>query len=214
MQALLFRLREGCSWRALSIFAPHTTIYTRWKIWCELGLWERLLKTLSSSAQGQLWSIDSTCIKVHKHARGGPGSPETQAIGNSRGGANTKVHAIVDTRGRPLRLILSPGNRNDIITAPDLVVGYNCRTILADKAYDSDEFRRLLEALDLRACIPPKSNRISPPSFNKGHYKRRHQVENFFQRIKEKRAIATRFEKLAQRFLDLVTLAAVCDWLR
>ena len=86
LQALLFRLREGCSWRALSIFAPHTTIYTRWKQWCEEGLWGRILQSLSQGAKGQLWSIDSTSTKVHKHAMGGCGSPENQAVGRSRGG--------------------------------------------------------------------------------------------------------------------------------
>ncbi len=214
LQALLFRLREGCSWRALSIFAPHTTIYTRWKQWCEEGLWGRILQSLSQGAKGQLWSIDSTSTKVHKHAMGGCGSPENQAVGRSRGGANTKIHALVDTRGRPLRLILSAGQRNDILAAPDLVAGQTRRTILADKAYDSDRFRGLLESLDLKACIPPTANRTNPPTYHKGHYKRRHQVENFFQRLKEKRALATRYEKLSSRFLSLVTLGAICEWLR
>jgi transposase len=63
----------------------------------------------------------------------------------------------------------------------------------------------LLEDLGLTACIPPKANRTDPATYHKGHYKRRHMVENFFQRIKE---------KLASRFLALVTLAAICDWLR
>lgn len=214
MQALLFRLREGCSWRALSIFAPHTTIYTRWKQWCQQGVWDRLLRDLCASAKGQLWSIDSTCVKVHKHARGGGKTPEKQAIGNSRGGANTKIHALVDTHGRPLRLLLSTGNQHDILTAPELVEGCTQRTILADKAYDADGFRLLLKELDLRACIPPRSNRVDPPTYHKGYYKRRRQVENFFQRIKEKRAIATRYEKLAKRFESLLTLAAICEWLR
>ena len=214
LQALLFRLREGCTWRALSIFAPHTTIYTRWKQWCEQGLWDRILQVLASSAKGQLWSLDSTCIKVHKHACGGADSPEKQAIGTNRGGSNTKVHALVDTNGRPLRLILTPGQRHDIIVAPDLVEGCSQRTILADKAYDSDAFRSWLEGLGLKACIPPKANRADPSSYHKGHYKRRHTVENFFQRIKEKRAVATRYEKLASRFLAWVTFAAICEWYR
>lgn len=198
----------------MSIFAPHTTIYTRWKQWCQSGLWERLLQALATSAKGQLWSIDSTCVKVHKHARGGGGTPEKQAIGKSRGGANTKVHALVDTKGRALRLLLSAGHRHDILSAPDLVEGHSRRTILADKAYDCDEFRTLLEGCGLKACIPAKANRKKPARHHKGHYKRRHQVENFFQRIKEKRSIATRYEKLASRFQSLVTLAAICEWLR
>ena len=138
------------------------------------------------------------------------GSPENQAIGRSRGGANTKIHALVDTRERPLRLILSAGQ----LVAPDLVAGQTRLTILADKAYDSDLFRRLLESLDLKACIPPATNRTNLPAYHEGHYKRRHQVENFFQRLKEKHALAMRYENLSSRFLNLVTLVAICDWLR
>lgn len=206
-------MREGCCWRALSIFAPHTTIYTRWKQWCVSGVWEKILEKLGEEAAGKLWAIDSTSIKVHKHAHGMSEDPRDQAIGTSRGGANTKVHALVDKKGRAVRLILTAGNRNDIVAAPDLVEGCSERTILADKAYDTDEFRQLLEELELKACIPPKANRNDPPSYHKGHYKHRHHVENFFQRIKEKRAIATRYEKLASRFFGLVCLAAICDWI-
>lgn len=212
--AVLYRLREGCCWRALSIFAPHTTIYTRWKAWCESGVWDRILEALANAALGKLWAIDSTCAKVHKHAFGGPQSVDVQCIGRSKGGANTKVHALVDARGRAVRLLLAAGNRHDSVAAPDLVAGLDSRTILGDKAYGSAAFRELLDSLGLRACIPPKANESNPASYHKGFYKKRHHVENFFQRIKESRAIATRFEKLASRFLALVKLAAICDWLR
>lgn len=168
---------------------------------------------MSKDSKGQLWSIDSTSIKVHQHARGGPGGSNKQDIGNSRGGANTKIHALVDGKGRPLRLLLTEGQRNDIIAAPDLVEGRTGKWILAYKAYDSDDFRQLLKSLGLEACIPPKVNRLHPAAYHKGYYKHRHHVENLFGRIKGKRAIATRYEKLASRFLALVTLASICDWL-
>ena len=93
------------------------------------------------------------------------------------------------------------------------MAGQSDRTILADKAYDSDAFRVLLRRLGLRACIPPKAGRKDPPSYHAGYYRKRHTVENFFQRIKEFRAIATRYEKLADRFLDLAILAAITVWL-
>lgn len=87
------------------------------------------------------------------------------------------------------------------------------RYILADKAYDSDEFRNLLEKLGLKACISPRANRKNPAPCHKGYYKRRHHVENLFQRLKEYRAVSTRYEKLAERFLVLVSLAAITLWL-
>ena len=211
--AVLFRLREGCSWRALSIFAPYTTIYTRWRMWCRQGLWDLILECIATEAKGQLWAIDSTSVKVHKHGFGSPQRLGCQGIGRSRGGANTKVHALVDTYGRAVRISLTPGNHSDITSAPGLVNGITERTILADKAYDSDGFRKMLDSANLRACIPAKANRRFPASYHKGHYKRRHQVENFFQRIKEKRAVGTRYEKLESQFLALVVLASICDWL-
>ena len=119
----------------------------------------------------------------------------------------------MDGKGRPLRLILTEGQRNDIVAAPDLVAGWTGRRILADKAYDTDPFRELLETLGLESCIPPKANRTELATYHKGYYKHRHHVENFFGRIKEKRAIATRYEKLVSRFLSLVTLGAILDWL-
>ena len=212
--AVLFRMREGFSWRALSIFVTHTTIYTRWKAWCKSGVWDKDLHALAKSAVGKLLAIDSTCAKVHKHAFGGPQSVEIQCIGRSKGGANTKIHALVDARGRAVRLILGAGNRHDSVTAPALVAGQASRTILADKAYGSAAFREMLESVGLEGCIPPKANESSPVKYHKGFYKKRHHVENFFQRIKESRAIATRFEKLGTRFLDLVKRAAICDWLK
>jgi len=196
------------------MFAPFSTIYGRWKQWCELGVWDDILSILTSGAKGQLWAVDSTCSKVHKHGTEGKDGAQEQAIGKTRGGQNTKIHALVDGKARPLRLILTPGNRNDITTAPELVEGLCGRWILADKAYDSDAFRELLEAFGLKACIPPKAGRKDPATYHSGHYKKRHTVENFFQRIKEFRAIATRYEKLASRFLGLVTLAAITVWLR
>ena len=164
-------------------------------------------------AEGKLWSIDSTSCKAHKHAHGAPQSSGCQCIGRSRGGANTKIHALVDSHANAVRLSLTPGNTHDLVAAPDLVDGACQRTILADKAYDSSAFRSHLQQLGLGACIPPKANRINPATFHRGHYKRRHKVENFFQRIKELRAIATRYEKLAVRYLDLVKLATICTWL-
>jgi len=206
-------MREGCTWRALSIFAPHTTIYTRWKQWCESGLWDDILEALTTMAEGKLWALDSTSCKVHKHAHGAPKMLGNQCIGTSRGGANTKIHTLVDVRGNAVRIVLSPGNTHDLKPAPDLVEGTRSRTILADKAYDSDGFRNHLDRLGLGVCIPPKANRIAPPKYNRGHYKKRHTVENFFQRIKEMRVIATRYEKLSSRYLALVKLAAICTWL-
>ena len=213
LSAILFRLREGCSWRALSIFASYTTIYGWWKKWSDSGLWDEIFSEVSEDPAGKLWGIDSTCSKVHKHALSDSQSPDNECIGRTRGGANTKTHALVDVKGRPLRIILSSGKSHDSLFGEALVDGYTDRFILADKAYDSDAFRAWLRENGLEACIPPKANRKIPENYHKGFYKKRHYVENFFQKIKEFRSVATRYEKLDSRFRSFVVLAAIFSWI-
>ncbi len=79
-------------------------------------------------------------------------------------------------------------------------------------AWDCDGFRDLLTGLGLQSCIPPKDNRKNPEPFHRGHYKKRHRVENFFQRLKEYRAIATRYEKRVDRFEALVLVVSALCW--
>lgn len=212
LRAILYRLREGCSWRALSIFAPYTTIYGWWSFWSESGLWDDLFTQVCAKPAGQLWAIDSTCCKVHKHGLCWKKSAQTQCIGRTRGGANTKIHALVDGRGRPINFLLSAGHAHDSLFVEDLLEGQSGRIILGDKAFDTDAIRRLLQERGLRACIPSKANRRVPIAHHRGHYKKRHHVENCFQRMKEFRALATRYEKLDARFLSIVTLAAILLW--
>lgn len=214
LRAILYRLREGGSWRALSIFGAWQTIYGHWRRWADSGVLDEILADFAAGAKGSLWSVDSTSIKVHKHGHGGEGGPEAQQIGTSRGGANTKVHGLADSRGRLLTIVLSPGNRHDLVFAiPAISIATEGVTILADKAYDSDEFRAYLDEHGLGSCIPPKSNRKNPPAYNRRNYRKRHRVENAFQRLKEYRGAATRYEKLGSTFKAFVTIAALLDWL-
>jgi transposase len=110
LRALLYRMRQGGSWRTLNIFGNWRTIYGHWRRWVEMGIWEQILKGVSSKAKGTLRSIDSTSCKVHKHGHGGPIHVHNQDIGRSRGGPNTKIHALVDSKRRIVDLFLSPGN--------------------------------------------------------------------------------------------------------
>ena len=214
LRAILYRLRQGCSWRTLSVFGPWETIYGHWRRWVEMGIWEKALIEVSRRAKGTLWSIDSTSCRVHKHAFGGVKGADYQDIGTSRGGPNTKVHALCDAKGRILDVFLSPGHRHDSAFAEllcdDVPEGI---TILADKAYDSDGLIKFLEERGVSHCIPSKANRKCPRRLDKRRYKKRHRVENAFQRLKEFRAIATRYEKHRENFLGIVTLGAILAWI-
>jgi len=86
--------------------------------------------------------------------------------------------------------------------------------VLADKAYDADErVRQKLQEKGCKAVIPPKRNRIDPVDYDKDLYKARHLIENFFAKLKQYRAIATRYDKTAKNFLGAIFMAASVIWL-
>ena len=84
---------------------------------------------------------------------------------------------------------------------------------MADAAYDSEKFREQISAQGAIACIKPRCNRKIDIPFDKEQYKERHLVECFFQKIKRYRRIATRYDKLAQRFLAFIHVACILIWL-
>ena len=136
-----------------------------------------------------------------------------QSIGVSRGGLNTKIHAVCDALGNPLRFKLTAGNLSDIDELPSLIEGLSAQTLLADKGYDSNKAVALAESMGMEVVIPPRSNRKAPRAFDSTRYRARHLVENFFQRMKIFRRVASRFEKLDGRFLGFVYLAGIIKWI-
>jgi transposase len=135
-----------------------------------------------------------------------------QAIGRSRGGPTTKIHALVDADGQPVRLVLSEGQRHDMTQAPELLRGLRKAYVVADRAYDSDALRAQLRSQRCRAVIHSQKTRKRKRRPNKALYKTRHRVENFFQRVKRYRRIAMRYEKLAKNYLSMVFFAAALTW--
>lgn len=122
---------------------------------------------------------------------------------------------IVDAQGRPRVLALSAGNTHDIKPAAAMLTAARPTVrVLADKAYDSAELRRLLAAQNVKAIIPNRSNRKQPYSFDAATYKRRNVVERTFCRLKDFRRFATRYDRIAATFLATACLAAiVAYWL-
>ena len=86
--------------------------------------------------------------------------------------------------------------------------------MLADKAYDGNAIRDLIEAQGAVPNIPAKSNRKWKPCFSKSLYRERNQVERFFSKLKQFRAVATRYDKRDDNFLASVQLASIRIWLR
>ncbi|MCH4560721.1 transposase, partial [Mesorhizobium jarvisii] len=86
--------------------------------------------------------------------------------------------------------------------------------VLADKAYDADRIRELIQGQGATPNIPPRSNRRWKPCFSKRLYRERNLIERFFSKLKHFRRAATRYDKLAANFLAMVKLASIRLWLR
>jgi len=114
----------------------------------------------------------------------------------------------------PVRLILGPGQQNDMAPACDLIDGLAAEYVIADKAYDAD--RLYQKAIDQGGdpVVPPRRHRKRQHAYDQALYKERNRVERFFSRIKQCRRIATRYDKLADTFMGFVTLASIMLWLK
>ena len=136
-------------------------------------------------------------------------------MGRSRGGLTTKLHAVVDALGLPIKLALSEGQAYDGHQAKALLGDLPPNAmVLADRAYDADAIRSLIADQDAWANIPPVPHRRLKPVFSKHLYKMRNLVERFFNRIKHFRAVATRYDKDPENYLAGVKLASIRIWLR
>ena len=138
---------------------------------------------------------------------------QNQAIGRSRGGRNTKIHAVADAKGRLLSLLLTGGQAHDCPPATRLIRRTKpAKRLLGDKAYDSAELRQWLQDRGTKPVIPNTATRKLPFSFDRKTYRQRHLVENAFCRLKDFRRIATRYDRLARNFLASVCLVAAIVW--
>lgn len=211
--AIFWILDSGAKWRYLpEKFGNWNSIYHKFRKWCELRVFEKILQSLvENSRKYFLVEIDSTFCKVHQHAAGARKIFGNQNIGVSRGGKTTKIHALVNEHFQLVGVELSGGNIHDSEIAIKLLskVTLAGKKVLADKAFCSEEIRNFISQEKAGACIPDKSNAVVTHEFDEALYKARNIIERFFQRIKNFRHIATRYDKLSECFLNFVLLAAV-----
>lgn len=120
---------------------------------------------------------------------------------------------MVDALGNPVRWVLTGGEVADITQAQPLLQGLEAEAVLGDKGYDADAFIDSIQATGAVAVIPPKCNRLVQRSFDRHLYKDRNLVERFFNRIKQFRRIATRYEKLARNYLSFFNLVCAYIWI-
>jgi transposase len=166
---------------------------------------------------------------------GGQSEPDDHAIGRSRGGPTTKIHLACDGHGRPLSVLLTAGNVNDCTMFVQVITGIRMprrrgrpwtrpRRVLADKAYSTHAIREYLRQRGIVCTIPERRDQQAnrrrrgrvggrPPAFDPKAYRRRNVVERCFNRFKQYRAIATRYDKSALSYQGWLDLATTLIWL-
>lgn len=127
---------------------------------------------------------------------------------------STKIHALVDALGNPLGFFLTGGEAHDLVGADHLLPSMQADTLIADKAFDADErVLELLAAAGKTAVIPPRAGRQVSRHYDRHLFQARHLIENFFAKLKQFRAIATRYDKTRRNFLAAIQLVAAVIWL-
>ena len=224
IEAILWRHQNGAKWRSIpGELGPWWKAAQTFIRWAHLGVWERLLNLVQQRgvALGMAF-LDGTTIRAHQKAAGadkrgadGEQRDRREALGRSRGGYGTKACVMADGRGRAVAFALAPGQAHELPMAPGLldclpdVPGW----VVGDRGLASDTFRDRIWDLGSRPAIPPKRT-DAPVACPPWIYANRHLVENLWARLKEWRAIATRYEKTAKSFLGVLSFAATFDWLR
>ena len=217
VEAVLWVDRTGAPWRDLPCeFGAWPSIFHRFRRWSQRGWWEILFEAGRPSVPlDGFVAADSTTCKAQRAATGAARSTEAQeALGRSRGGLCSKIHACVDGAGRLLRVLASPGQHSDLRYATALLADIPASNVALDRGYVCARRR---DALALDGCTvhtPPKKDMINPPPWDPAIYARRHTVENVFSRLKDFARIALRRDKTRQSWMGFIHLASALINLR
>lgn len=213
IEAICYICRSGCQWRLLpKEYGCWRAIHKRFKYWSNLGIWKKIFTAVQINPDLEWVMIDSTIVRAHACAASF--LQKWEALGRSKGGFTTKIHALTDALGNPLDFVLTPGQKNDITQAKTLMKSVSNSICLADKGYDADHFIKALERKNCIPVIPPRTNRKILRSYDKHLYKERSLIECFFSKIKQFRRIFSRYEKLAQSYLSFLYFVGALIWIR
>ncbi|MFG2836502.1 IS5 family transposase [Streptomyces zaomyceticus] len=242
LNGIVWKFRTGTAWRDVpERYGPWATLHTRFRRWAMDGTFDRMLRAAQAKADAAgdiewLVSVDSTVVRAHQHAAGArKGGQCDPALGRSRGGLTSKIHLACDGLGRPLAFVVTAGNTNDCtrftavmeaIRVPRIGPGrprVRPDHVLGDKGYSSKAIRAWLRRRGIPHTIPERADQVRnrarrgslggrPPAFDREIYKHRNVVERCFNRLKQWRGIATRYDKTAESYKAAITLASLLMW--
>lgn len=229
IDGILWVLATAVPWRDLpDSFGKWKTVYNRFRRWCREGVWDELLEHLYRlrDAQGQIdrsqWNVDGSVIRAHRCASGStsthPLESANHGLGYSQGGYSTKLHVVADGWGTVLNVIATGGQTHETtqfekaLTTVPLASGklkHWPDRVAGDKGYSSSANRQWLKRRRIEDVIASKSNEAGNLNFDKQAYKARNIVERAIGHLKEKRRIATRYEKNEFHYLAMVKAAII-----
>ena len=216
IEGVYYLCRSGCQLRLLPpYYGQWRAIHKRFKAWSDRGIWEKMFDYFKQDPDMEWVMIDSTIVRAHACAAGyGKDSQSKEALGRSKGGFSTKIHILTDALGNPLKFFLTAGQRNDITQAKTLCKSIFNSTVIADKAYDCNNFVETLIDQNCDPNIPPRSNRKEPREYDEILYQERHVIECFIGKIKHFRRIFSRYDKSAQSYVAFLYFVGALIWIR
>jgi len=179
----------------------------------------RLSPSLGLAIGGATFATPSVRQSMHARPPGfqpwGKKGGLGRLIGRTKGGMNTKLHAVTDANGRPLSFFITAGQISDYAGAAALLDDLpKAKWRLADRGYDADWCRDALEQKGIKPCIPGRKSRSLPVKYDKRRYKRRNPIEIMFCRLKDWRRVATRYDRCPTVYFSPLALAVtVLCWL-
>jgi transposase len=207
VEAVVYILGTGVAWEDLpERFGKPNSVHRRFRRWAVQGIWDELFADGIPTDALETVMLDATICKAQRFASGARGGDE-EALGRSRGGLTTKIHALVDGLGRPLCFLLTPGQTADCRHALALLEGLVVERLIGDRAYDTNELRNWCAEHGAEAVIPSKRNRKVPIPHDRQADKRRHLIENLCGRIKDFTRIIVRKDKTSRSYAAFVSLA-------
>ena len=139
---------------------------------------------------------------------------QEQELGRSKGGFTTKLHAACDALGNPVRFFLTAGQRSAYTKARDLIEGKTMKALLADKGYDANYMIEAASNVGAEAVIPPRAGRKIKREYDSDLYKERNLIERMFNKMKNFRRVATRYDKLDVAYMAFALIAGIYLWLK